>query len=94
MGRNEVKLRRQIINPDDIHRHRNYSALMKQFERTRRFKRALRLFVYSLLITVVVLLFLFGVTIIIINAAKKKGAKNVKTAEKTEWTTSDKHHLG
>jgi ABC-type spermidine/putrescine transport system permease subunit I len=61
MGRNEIKLRRQMMSADDIRRHQNYAALLKQHKRNQRFRRTLYVFVYSLLMTVATLLLLFAI---------------------------------
>jgi len=58
MGKNEIKLRRRHLNPADILRYHNYPDLMKRHERSRRLKRAVRFFTFSLIITVVVLVIL------------------------------------
>jgi hypothetical protein len=58
MGKNEIKLRRRHLNPADILRYHNYPALVKRHERSRRLKRVVRFFTFSLIITVIVLLFL------------------------------------
>jgi len=58
MGKNEIKLRRQPLNPADILRHHNYPALLKKHARTRQIKRAVRFFTFSLIITIVVLMLL------------------------------------
>lgn len=81
MGRNEIRFRRSIIKPDDIQRYQNYSALMKQYERTRRFKRALRIFIYSLLLTVVVVLLLFGVMWLTLHSKKQHDIDKKKKQE-------------
>ena len=81
MGRNEIRFRRSIIKPDDIQRYQNYSALMKQYERTRRFKRALRIFIYSLLLTIVLVLLLFGVMWLTLHSKKQQGIEDQKKQE-------------
>ena len=62
MGKNEIKLRRRLLNPADILRYHDYPTLMKRHERSRRLKRAVRFFTFSLLITMIVLLFLIIVS--------------------------------
>lgn len=59
MGKVEIKIRKKILTPDNLQRHRNYSALLKKYERNKRFKRALRIFLYSLALTIFVLALIF-----------------------------------
>ena len=62
MGKNEIKLRRHYLNPADILRYHDYPTLMKRHERSKRLKRAVRFFTFSLIITMIVLLFLIIVS--------------------------------
>jgi hypothetical protein len=79
MARNEIKLRRRLIDESTLERHRNYSLLLKQHQRAKRFKRTKQFFVYSLLIAVVVVLLLLLVSYILVRLERerelKKGAK-------------------
>lgn len=59
MGKVEIKIRKKILTPDNLHQHRNYPALLKKYERNKRFKRALRIFLYSIALTVFVLTLIF-----------------------------------
>jgi len=75
MSRNEIKLRRKKVSAGDIQRYRNYSLLLKQLERTKRFKRALRFFLYSLLITAFILMLIALVGYFILRVEKKNKQK-------------------
>lgn len=55
MGKVEIKIRKKILTPDNLHQYRDYPALLKKYERHKRFKRALRIFLYSLALTAFVL---------------------------------------
>lgn len=59
MGKVEIKIRKKILTPDNLERYRNYPALLKKYERNKRFKRALRIFLYSLALTLFVLALIF-----------------------------------
>lgn len=59
MGKVEIKIRKKILTPDNLQQYRNYPALLKKYERTKRFKRALRIFIYSLALTMFVLALIF-----------------------------------
>lgn len=76
MGKNEIRLRRQMLDSGDIGRYRNYPALMRQHERARRFKRNLRIFTYSILVTLIVLLFLIIISFMMFRMEKKREIKN------------------
>lgn len=60
MGRNEIRLRRERMSAGRIARHRNYSELMRIYDRDMRLKRVLRAFTYFLII-----LFLLVILLII-----------------------------
>lgn len=59
MGKVEIKIRKKILTPDNLQQYRNYPALLKKYERNKRFKRALRIFLYSLALTIFVLALIF-----------------------------------
>ncbi|HMV09179.1 MAG TPA: hypothetical protein PK325_13980 [Cyclobacteriaceae bacterium] len=59
MGKVEIKIRKKILTPDNLQQYRNYPALLKQHARHKRFKRALRIFLYSLALTAFVLSLIF-----------------------------------
>ena len=84
MSRNEIKLRKKKMGAGDIQRYRNYSLLLKQLERTKRFKRALRFFLYSLLITMFILFLVALVGYFMLRLEKQKGQKP-KENSATSW---------
>lgn len=59
MGKVEIKIRKKILTPDNLQQYRNYPALLKKYERDKRFKRALRIFLYSLALTAFILILVF-----------------------------------
>lgn len=59
MGKVEIKIRKKILTPDNLTQYRNYPALLKKYERHKRFKRAVRIFLYSLALTAFVLSLIF-----------------------------------
>jgi preprotein translocase subunit SecG len=50
MGRNEIRLRRQMMSAGKIQGYRNYSALMQEHQRGLKTKRVMRVFIYFLII--------------------------------------------
>lgn len=58
MGRNEIRLRRQLMSSGRIARHRNYTELMRQHDKEVRLKRVLRVFTYFLIILFLLILLL------------------------------------
>lgn len=58
MGRNEIRLRRERISAGRIARHRNYSELMRLYDRDQRLKRVLRAFTYFLVILFLLIILL------------------------------------
>ena len=84
MSRNEIRLRKKMVSADKIQRYRNYSALMKQHQRHARFKRAVRIALYSLMATAIVLILLLISIFFIMRIDKKNNLKKdqkVKTAQ-------------
>jgi len=77
MGQNEIRLRRDPISAGKIHRHQNYSALMRKHGRYLKLKKML----YVLYVAVFVIL--FGLLFMVIHLQKKHG----RTSHPTESTT-------
>ncbi|MBL7844153.1 MAG: hypothetical protein KF846_11220 [Cyclobacteriaceae bacterium] len=73
MGRNEIRLRRNMMSTGRIARHRNYSELMRQHDRDTRLKRILRVFTYFLIV-----LFLLIILIIVMRWETKQTEKSTK----------------
>ena len=71
-----------MITGSQIQRHRNYSTLMKEHERSKRFKQAVRLFLYSLFTTIFIVLLVILSYYVVTHLQKKqdKGNEPVKTA--------------
>lgn len=57
MGRNEIRLRRQMMSSGRIAQHRNYSDIMARHERDVKMKRVFRIFVYFLVVLFMVMLY-------------------------------------
>ncbi|MBS1506720.1 MAG: hypothetical protein JSS79_08745 [Bacteroidetes bacterium] len=83
MAKNEIKVRRRLIDDTTLQRHRNYSLVLKQHERKKRIERTKRFFMYSLLIALVVILLLTLVSYILVRLEKNRELKqnNTKTAQ-------------
>jgi hypothetical protein len=79
MGRNEIRLRRQL-QTGNIHRHRDYAALLKRHTRFQRSRRYLRFFLYSIIVTVLVVLFLIVISYFVIRLQKKHSPDHDKGA--------------
>ncbi|HET9052668.1 MAG TPA: hypothetical protein VFM90_00745, partial [Cyclobacteriaceae bacterium] len=59
MGKVNIKIRHKPITADSLEKYRNYPALLKKYKRDKQFKRAVRIFLYSLALTAFVLLLVF-----------------------------------
>ena len=88
-----IKLRRDLLSPERIDRHKNYSNVLRQFERKKRFDRAKKLFVYSLVIAVIVLFLVLGAVWVYLRLAKEKSERKnnqsaliIKSADHFEWS--------
>jgi hypothetical protein len=86
-----IKLRRDILSPERIHRHKNYSNVLRQYERKKRFDRAMRLFIYSLVIAVVVLFLVLGALWVYVRLEKER--REDKTNQSAMITVSQKNSL-
>lgn len=73
MGKNEIRLRRNMMSTGRIARHRNYSELMRQHDRDTKLKRILKVFTYFLII-----LFITLILIIVIRWEKRKSGNTSK----------------
>src|SRR5258708_11857483 len=82
MARNEIKVRKRLIDDTTLERHRNYSLLLKQHERAKRIKRAKQFFIYTLLIAVVITLLLLLVSYILVRLERNRElkGKEIKTS--------------
>lgn len=59
MGRNDIRLRRQMMSSGRIAQHRNYGEIMARHERDLRMKRIVRIFIYFLIIAFMIIVYLF-----------------------------------
>jgi preprotein translocase subunit SecG len=73
MGKNEIRLRRNMMSTGRIARHRNYTELMRQHDRDTKLKRILKVFTYFLII-----LFITLILIIVIRWEKRKSIQTSK----------------
>jgi hypothetical protein len=82
MAKNEIKLRKRLIDETTLERHRNYSLLLKQHERAKRFKRTKQFFIYSLLVAIVVTLLLLVVSYFLVRIERERElkGKGIKSA--------------
>ena len=80
MARNEIKLRRQLIDESALQRHRNYSLLLQKHERDLRKKRTKRIFIYSFVVAVITILLLILASYFIVKWEKEREERNGKTS--------------
>ncbi len=79
MAKNEIKLRKRLIDEPTLERHRNYSLLLKQHQRAKRVKKTKQFFIYSILIAVVVTLLLSLVSYILVRLERERELKKEGT---------------
>jgi hypothetical protein len=75
MAKNEIKLRKRLIDETTLERHRNYSLLLKQHERAKRLKKTKQFFIYTLLVAVVVILLLLLVSYFLVRLERERELK-------------------
>jgi len=82
MAKNEIKLRKRLIDDTALERHRNYSVLLKQHERSKRLSKTKQFFLYTLLVAVVVILLLLWVSYFLVKTERERElkVKGAKTA--------------
>ena len=68
-----------MIDETTLEHHRNYSLLLKQHERAKRFKKTKQFFIYSLLVAVVVTLLLLLVSYILVRLERERELKKQGT---------------
>ncbi len=79
MGKNEIKVRKQLIDDSTLQRHRNYSLLLQQHERNKRIQHTKRFFIYSLLVAVIVVLLLSLISYLLVRLEKNRELKQEDT---------------
>jgi Flp pilus assembly protein TadB len=75
MARNEIKLRRRLIDDSTLERHRDYSLLLKRHQRANRIKKTKQFLIYTLLIAVVVTLLLLLVSYMLVRMERNRELK-------------------
>ena len=75
MGSNEIRLRKQRLNPGRIARHRNYDELMRRHKRGLKTKQLLVVVIYAIIVLLLLLL-----SFIAIRLEKNKEGKSTNTS--------------
>ena len=75
MGNNEIKIRRKILEPEDIGRYRNYAALVHKFKRQKRMRRTVKLFAYSIMVTLVAVLVIVVISFLMVRLERNRQQK-------------------
>jgi len=73
MGSNEIRLRKQKLNPGNIARHRNYAALMRRHKRELKTRQLLLVAIYIVVVLVLLLLSYIAIRIEKNREEKKTG---------------------
>jgi len=63
MGSNEIRLRKQKLNPGKIARHRNYAELMRRHRRGLKTKQLLLIVIYIIVVLLLILLSFIAIRI-------------------------------
>lgn len=84
MARNEIKLRRQLIDESALQRHRNYSLLLQKHEREQKKKRTRKFFIYSLAVAIVTVLLLILASYFLVKWEKERELKKNGRTNQTE----------
>jgi flagellar biosynthesis/type III secretory pathway M-ring protein FliF/YscJ len=79
MGGNEIRLRKQRLNPGRIARHRDYAELMRRHQRRLKAKQLLLVVVYIIVVLILILLSFIAVRI-------EKTREGKKTTAVHQWS--------
>ena|SRR5688572_3438025 len=83
MGSNEIRLRKQRLNPGRIAHHRNYAELMRRHRRGLKTKQLLLVVVYIIVVLLLILL-----SFIAIRIEKSREDKKTNSIQWSDHTTS------
>jgi len=85
MAKNEIKLRKQLVDENALQRHRNYSLLLQKHYRQQRKKRSRKIFMYSIMIAVITVLLLIIVSYLMVKWERERELKEQqKSNQQTE----------
>jgi uncharacterized membrane protein (DUF106 family) len=85
MAKNEIKLRKRLIDESALQRHRNYSLVLQKHYREQRKKKSKRIFIYSLVVAVITVLLLILASYFLIKRERDRELKkNVDPTQQTE----------
>jgi hypothetical protein len=59
MARNEIRIRKKVISPDDIDQHKNYSGIVRKHERYLKLQGLLRFIIYFTIAVIFMVIILF-----------------------------------
>jgi uncharacterized membrane protein (DUF485 family) len=86
MGSNEIRLRKQKLNPGRIARHRNYAELMRRHRRGLKTKQLLLVVIYIIIVLLLLLL-----SFIAIRLEKNKEGKSSNTSVEVKAISISTH---
>ena len=79
MGNNEIRLRKQRLNPGRIARHRDYAELMRRHKRGLKTKQLLLVVVYIIVVLILILLSFIAIRL-------DKNREEKKTNSTYQWS--------
>lgn len=72
MAKNEIRLRRKLIDEIALQRHRDYGLLLQRHQREQRRKKTKQIFIYSLLVAIVTILILIVLSYFLVKWEKER----------------------
>lgn len=87
MARNEIRIRKKIISPDNIDQHKNYSRIMKKHERYLKLQGLLRFIIYFTIAVIFMVIILF----VLWRVREEQYKKNIKEKPKTAFQVRGKN---
>jgi len=88
MARNEIRIRKKVISPDDIDQHKNYSGIVRKHERYLKLQGLLRFIIYFTIAVIFMVIILFVWWRVRDEQYKKTIREKTKTSFEVRGTSS------
>ena len=88
MARNEIRIRKKVISPDDIDQHKNYSGIVRKHERYLKLQGLLRFIIYFTIAVIFMVIILFVWWRVRDEQYKKTIQEKTKTSFEVRGTSS------
>jgi hypothetical protein len=80
MSKNEIKLRRERMNVGNMHQYRNYNVLLKKLEREKLYRKALKIFLYTCVISAFIISLIVLIAYFLVRVEKSTPTQKPRVA--------------